>query len=123
MNVGQCDHIPLACIGSRVGLFSVTLAMLCTMRGSNANLGVRVGSARHFGYRLFGISYTKGALDGGSPMSPVDFKKWQCPLSLFLKCPCRFLNSPMSSVHFKKRPCHPVEFKGQGPHKTLALEV
>ena len=24
-----------------------------------------------------------GALDGGSPMSPVDFKKWQCPLSLF----------------------------------------
>ena len=25
----------------------------------------------------------EGALDGGSPMSPVDFKKWQCPLSLF----------------------------------------
>ena len=24
-----------------------------------------------------------GALDGGSPISPVDFKKWQCPLSLF----------------------------------------
>ena len=24
-----------------------------------------------------------GALEGGPPMSPVDFKKWQCPLSLF----------------------------------------
>ena len=24
-----------------------------------------------------------GALDGGPQMSPVDFKKWQCPLSLF----------------------------------------
>ena len=31
-----------------------------------------------------------GALDGGSPMSFVEFKKWQCPLSLFLNCPCRF---------------------------------
>ena len=26
-----------------------------------------------------------GALDSGSPMSPVDFKKLPCPLSLFLK--------------------------------------
>ena len=26
-----------------------------------------------------------GALDGGSPLSPVDFKKWQCPLSLFFR--------------------------------------
>ena len=31
-----------------------------------------------------------GPLIGGPPVSPVDFKKWQCPLSLFLKCPCRF---------------------------------
>ena len=46
-----------------------------------------------------------GALDGGSPVSPVDFKKWQCPLSLFLKFPCRFLNSPMSPVDFKKWQC------------------
>ena len=22
-------------------------------------------------------------MGGGAPMSPVDFKKWQCPLSLF----------------------------------------
>ena len=29
-------------------------------------------------------------LDGGSPMSHVDFKKWQCPLSLFVHFPCRF---------------------------------
>ena len=31
-----------------------------------------------------------GALDGGSPMSYVEFKKWQCPLSLFVYFPCRF---------------------------------
>ena len=31
-----------------------------------------------------------GALDGGPPVSPVDFKKWQCPLSLFFKFSCRF---------------------------------
>ena len=49
-------------------------------------------------------------------MSPVDFKKWQCPLSLILKCPCRFKGSSVSPVDFKKWPCHPVEFKGQGPH-------
>ena len=36
-----------------------------------------------------------GAVDGGSPMSPVDFKKWQCPLSLILEFPC----------HFKIVPC------------------
>ena len=39
-----------------------------------------------------------GALDGGSPMSPVDFKKWQCLLSLSFKCPCRFLKILMSLV-------------------------
>ena len=39
-----------------------------------------------------------GALDGGSPMLHVDFKKWQC-------CPCH-LFSPMSHVNFKKRLCH-----------------
>ena len=37
------------------------------------------------------------AIDGGSPMSPVDFKKWQCPLSLF------FLDF---SVDFKIVQCH-----------------
>ena len=26
------------------------------------------------------VSRHEGALDGGSPMSHVDFKKWQCPL-------------------------------------------
>ena len=46
-------------------------------------------------------------------MSPVDFKKWQCPLSLFLKCSCRFEDSPMPPVDFKKRECLSVEFKGQ----------
>ena len=36
-------------------------------------------SVRATGNNLYNI----GALDGGPPMSPVDFKKWQCPLSLF----------------------------------------
>ena len=35
------------------------------------------------GVGALGDHATYGALDGGSPMSPVDFKKWQCPLSLF----------------------------------------
>ena len=78
----------------------------------------------------------------GSPMSPVDFKKWPCPLSLFLRFPCPFFNGPISPVDFKKwgcplllvltfswrfshgtmspvdfkiMPCRPVKFKGQGP--------
>ena len=37
-----------------------------------------------------------GVLYGGSPMSHVEFKKWQCPLSLFWQCPCRPLDSLMS---------------------------
>ena len=50
-----------------------------------------------------------------APISPVDFKKRQCPLTLFSKCSCRFKGSAMSPVNFNKRPCRPVEFKGQGP--------
>ena len=46
------------------------------------------------------------ALDGGSRMSHVLFKKWQCPLSLFMHYSCRFYNSLMSHVKFKKCPCH-----------------
>ena len=52
--------------------------------------------------------YYCGALDGGSPMSPVDFKKWQCPLSLLLnfhvdfkKVPC-----PLSILRKVNVPCH-----------------
>ena len=82
-----------------------------------------------------------GHLMGAPPVSPVDFKKLQCPLSLFLKFPCRFkmpqchlsilrngnvpcylfLNVPddfkvaaMSPVELKKMPYRPVKFKGQG---------
>ena len=78
---------------------------------------------------------SSGALDGGSPMSHVDFKKWQCCMSLSLifsnvTCqnqekalshvtiifsPCRMSLSPMSHVKFKKCPCRPVDFRGQGP--------
>ena len=77
-------------------------------------------------------------------MSHVDFKKWQCPLSLYLyfhvdfeigKCrllnlrkgPCRVSNffhmsiGFMSHVDFKKWLCRPVGFKGQGsPYTPLA---
>ena len=35
------------------------------------------------------LTRTVGALDGGSPISHVEFKKWKCPLSLFLQYPCR----------------------------------
>ena len=38
------------------------------------------------------ISYNIGALDGGVPISHVDFKKWQCRMSLsliFADVPCR----------------------------------
>ena len=75
-----------------------------------------------------------GALDAGSQMSHVNFKKWQCPLSLFLQylkwfVACRIygkvpvmsviffllLVSSMSHVDFKKWPCHHVDYKGQGP--------
>ena len=46
-------------------------------------------------------------------MASVDFKKWQCQLSFISTCSCRF--SSMSPVEFKRRPCRPVKFKGQGP--------
>ena len=44
----------------------------------------------------------EGPLMVGSPMSPVDSKKWQCPLSLYFRFSCRLWNSPMSPVDFKK---------------------
>ena len=50
-------------------------------------------------------------------MSPVDFKKWQCPLCLFLKFHCRFLNTvvplytaPLTSGHLS----YAASFKKQG---------
>ena len=78
-----------------------------------------------------------GALEGGSPMSHVEFKKWLCQLFFYfhvnfqmLSCrmsylrkgPCHVENifflvsiGPMSHVDLKKWPCRPVEFKGQWP--------
>ena len=69
---------------------------------------------------------------GPSPMSQVDFKKWQCHMSLSLIfpnatrriekamshvtiffSPCRISLSPMSHVEFKKCSRHPVGFRGQ----------
>ena len=49
----------------------------------------------------------------GYPMSPVDFKKLQYLLSLFLS----ISNGPMSPVKFKKRQCRPFKFKGRGPQE------
>ena len=65
------------------------------------------------------ILFKSGALDGGSPMSPVDFKKWQCPLSLyFLGFPVDFIivQCRLSIVRNDNVPCHsflnfPVDFK------------
>ena len=74
------------------------------------------------------------ALDGGSPMSHVEFKKWLCQLSLIFNfhvdlemVSCRMWNlrnglchvdnlflmliSSMSHVNSKKWPLRPVEFK------------
>ena len=45
-----------------------------------------------------------GTLDGGFPMSHVDFKKCLYPLPLLLQFPCRFEKGPKSHVEFKKYP-------------------
>ena len=52
-----------------------------------------------------------------SPMSPVEFKKCPCPLSL--SGPCHMLNlikSPCRRVDFKKGPCRPINSKGLDPY-------
>ena len=56
-------------------------------------------------------------------LSPVDFKKWPCHMSLYFLKPCRMSLGPMSHVKFKKQPCRYVDFRGQGHnndylHKT-----
>ena len=57
-------------------------------------------------------------------MSPVDFKKWPCRMSLYFLKPCRMSLGPLSHVEFKKQPCCPVDFRGQGPYSiTLRGEV
>ena len=50
-------------------------------------------------YTWYIIAY-KGALDGGSPMSPVNLKKWQYPLSLFKKNSLSILKCPMLPIDF-----------------------
>ena len=41
-------------------------------------------------WRLLGA--LTGGGEGGGPISYIDFKQWQCPLSLFLQCPCQVYN-------------------------------
>ena len=48
-------------------------------------------------------------------MVPVNFKKWQCPLSLFLKFSCLFENSQMSPVEFRKSHVALSNLKVKGP--------
>ena len=69
-----------------------------------------------------------GALDWGSPMSNVDFKKWQCciPYRLFFpmshvefKKKRHYIVGPYVAVakpyvEFKKCQCRPVDFRGMG---------
>ena len=47
----------------------------------------------------YAMGPTHGGLDGGSPMSHVDFKKWQCHMS-------PSLISSISHVEYKKKICH-----------------
>ena len=51
-----------------------------------------------------------------SPMSHVEFEKRLCPMSLHFYPSCRMSLSLMSYVEFKICPCHPVDFRGQGPY-------
>ena len=80
-----------------------------------------------------------GGGGGGSPMSHVNFKKWQCRMSLLLFSPmshvefkkglchmslyfvppCRMSLSPgMSRDELKNCPCRPVDLRGRGPYHT-----
>ena len=85
-----------------------------------------------------------GALDGESPMSRVESKKWSCHMFLSYLCPMSPLRcfhvtrqivempyvvspfflvmsiTPMSYVDFKKWPCRCVNFMGQGPSDAQA---
>ena len=54
---------------------------------------------------------------GGGAISPVDFEKWHCRTSqLTFIYPCRMSLFPMSPVDFKKGPCCPLGYMGQGPY-------
>ena len=74
-------------------------------RREDADLGDRnkVTGAKVKGQRSGFVWATSGALDGGGgvPMSPVDFKKWQCRMALSLTFPtvtCRIQMKTMSHV-------------------------
>ena len=52
-------------------------------------------------YYTIGDVHSNGALHGGAPMSHVDFKKWQCRMSLLLifsNVTCRIEEKAMSQV-------------------------
>ena len=59
------------------------------------------GSVSTFSWDEAPIS-NPGALDGGSPMSHIDFKKWQCHMSLSLIFP----QCHMSNLRKGYVPCH-----------------
>ena len=111
----------------------VVVAAGCSGAGVAAGSGVVAASSR----------FSPGALDGGSQcrMSNlrngnvscryfcnfhVDFEIAKCHLSNLRNGPCHVTNifpmsmGSMSHVDFKKWPCRPVEFKGQGPQSSLS---
>ena len=51
-----------------------------------------------------------GVLDGGSPMSHVNVKKWQCPLSYFQNFPVnsKIVQCPLSILRNENVPCRYV---------------
>ena len=79
-------------------LWPVWVGCSTCVRGGGGG-GGRCGLERSTVKRPEGGTNKLGALDGGSIMSHVDFKKWQCHMSLSLI----FLNvSSMSHVKFEK---------------------
>ena len=48
-------------------------------------------------------------------MSPVEFKKWPCRMSLVFLPSLSCHLGPMSHVEFKNWPCRRVEFSGPDP--------
>ena len=61
----------------------VLLQDTCMVHWINSFAGMCCHSSIQFLQSMY------GALDGGCPMLLVEFKKWQCPLSLILQYPCR----------------------------------
>ena len=74
-------------------LWSVSVTLMVVLVLGSA-LGEEKGECGHSLLCCCIYSYI-GALDGGSPMSRVEFKKWSCRMSLSYSCPM----SPLIYCH------------------------